>query len=461
MMDFRERLPLKGGGRMGAWTLALAAMLLVLLAPALWNGFPLIFPDTGGYLARPFDRDLEMGRSALYGAFLAAGMRLDFWPNVIAQAGLAVWLILLTLRAHGLGGRALLAFGVVILLAAGTSLPWYAGQLMPDIFFPAAVLSLHLLAFRGEGLRALERAGLAGVIVFAIPIHMAILGLCLGIVAALLLLSHIRALALPRPRLRIAGAAVAAGIALCPLSNLAVTGNFAFTPGGTSFLFGRLIQDGIVGRYLADACPDESIKLCAFRGQLPPTADDWLWGDTPFYKLGGWQDYEPEERRIILATLRHYPVEHITTAAKAALDQFIAVRTGEGINPLDTGHTEWIFQRLIPDVLPRLQVAPQQQHLFGFTLINRIQVPFALLCVAALGIIVVLGRHRVAPQVRALALSVLLALAGNALICGVFSNPNDRYQSRLVWLAPFALIVAMLVWRRDGVSRTQRDVAAR
>ena len=51
---------------------------------------------------------------------------------------------------HGLGGRPWLALGIVAMLTVGTSLPWFAGQLMPDILFPAAVLALHLLAFRGE-----------------------------------------------------------------------------------------------------------------------------------------------------------------------------------------------------------------------------------------------------------------------------------------------------------------------
>src|SRR5450759_1581966 len=35
------------------WIFVSAAMVLALMAPALWNGFPLIFPDTGGYLDRP------------------------------------------------------------------------------------------------------------------------------------------------------------------------------------------------------------------------------------------------------------------------------------------------------------------------------------------------------------------------------------------------------------------------
>jgi len=70
------------------WTLASIAMVLALMTPALWNGFPLIFPDTGGYLDRPVLGTLGMGRSALYGLFLYADVRLSFWPNAVLQSAL-------------------------------------------------------------------------------------------------------------------------------------------------------------------------------------------------------------------------------------------------------------------------------------------------------------------------------------------------------------------------------------
>src|ERR1035438_3964050 len=57
-----------------AWILASAAMLFALMTPALWNGFPLIFPDTGGCLNGPILGALSMGRSALYGLFLYTGV---------------------------------------------------------------------------------------------------------------------------------------------------------------------------------------------------------------------------------------------------------------------------------------------------------------------------------------------------------------------------------------------------
>src|SRR5665647_1308117 len=271
------------------WGLAGTAMTLALLAPALWNGFPLIFPDTGGYFSAPILHLPANGRSAFYGLFLDAGLPLAFWPCVIIQSALVVWLIVVTLRVNGLGGRPWLTAGVVALLTVTTSLPWFAGQLMPDVLFPAAALALYLLAYAAGQLARWERYTLAAVIVFAIPSHMAAAGVCVAVLAAFWLVAGL-AHYWPRlkplsPRLTLASAAVAAGIALCPVSNLALTGSFAFTPGGTTFLFGRLIEDGIIERYLAERCPDATIRLCAYQHDMPDQADNWLWGNTILYKL--------------------------------------------------------------------------------------------------------------------------------------------------------------------------------
>lgn len=104
------------------WTGTCAAMAVLMLLPAIYNGFPFIYADTGGYVARPFEGTLELGRSALYGVFLAAGIPLDFWPNIVAQALLCAWVLGLVLRAQGLG-RPAIAIAVAAALGLGTSLP--------------------------------------------------------------------------------------------------------------------------------------------------------------------------------------------------------------------------------------------------------------------------------------------------------------------------------------------------
>jgi hypothetical protein len=46
----------------------------------------------------------------------------------------------------------------------------------------------------------------------------------------------------------------------------------------------------------------------------------------------------------------------------------------------------------------------------------------------------------IGPDARMLGF-MLVALLGNAAICGVLSNPHDRYMSRMIWLATFAVVL--------------------
>ena len=129
-------------GSAAARIAAATAAVLTLLAPALWNGFPLLQYDTGGYLARWFEGTLVPSRSTVYGLFLALLAHPGFWPAAVAQAALTVWIVALTLRAHGFGARPLLLLAVTALLAVLTTLPWLASILLTDIFAGLAVLAL-------------------------------------------------------------------------------------------------------------------------------------------------------------------------------------------------------------------------------------------------------------------------------------------------------------------------------
>ena len=77
-----------------------AAAILLLVAPALWNRFPLLQFDTGGYVARWHEGTLEESRSPVYGLFLNAFEHVDFWPAVVVQAALTVWVLALVLRVY-------------------------------------------------------------------------------------------------------------------------------------------------------------------------------------------------------------------------------------------------------------------------------------------------------------------------------------------------------------------------
>ena len=433
-------------GTAAGW-LAAGAAALALAAPALWNGFPLIFPDTGGYLQRPMTGTLGLGRSALYGLLLMLGSPLSFWPNILAQAAVIVWLIALVLRVNGLGGRPWLLFGIIAALTVTTSLPWFTAQLMPDVLFPVGVLALYLLAFGGNDVRIGERVGLCVAIAFAIASHMAFMAVALGMISALLVVGLLKNF--PAPRLALAASALAGGLLLAPVSNLAITGQFAFTPGGASFLFNRLVEDGLVTRYLDETCPDPTLRLCPYRNQVTTEYDDWLWrNDTPFWKLGGWEGYSDEERRIILATIARYPLEHVSNAIRHSADQFVSFATEIATDDDQNAHTTYTFREFLGRLYPALMTAKQQTGELNVNPLNAIHIPVGALSIFGLvGILIFRRRMGLTPQATALAVTVLLALLVNAVVCGVFAHAAERYQSRLIPLAPLALM-ALLARRR-------------
>jgi hypothetical protein len=312
------------------------------------------------------------------------------------------------MRAHGLGGRPWLTLGIVAMLTVCTSLPWFSAQLMPDILFPAAVLALYLLSFHNERLARWERFILAGVIVFAIPSHMAAAGMCVAVIAALWLSARFKPLGLPKPRKWFAAGSVAAGIAFCPISNLAITGNFAFTPGGSSFLFGRLIEEGIVARYLGEHCPDALLRLCDFKATLPDGADGWAWDDdSPFRKLGGWKGFNAEERVITRATLEHYPLMHASTAVVAAVTQFFTFQTDVEVENNDP--TVNMFYVHFPHLFAQFMRARQQaDESFDVAPLNYLHLPVAALSVASLGLALLFRRRlKIAPEAAALFLKTV------------------------------------------------------
>jgi hypothetical protein len=445
------------------WTLVALAMIVALLWPALWNGFPIVFHDTGGYLDAAMSGILANGRSTLYGLFLRFGIPSDFWLNIVIQAGVIAWLIAAALRAHGLGGRANLLLLVTIGMAALTSLPWYAAQLMPDVWLPAGVIAFYLLAFRAGAFRGWENLLLGFVVAFAIASHMATLALMLGLVAVLLLWRFLIRSARLQPALRTPALAVAAGVLLILTANLMIAGRFAFTPGGENFLFGRLVETGIAKQYVADHCPDPNLRVCTFRNELPDKGDDWLWDtNSPLWRIGGWEKFAGEAQHIVLDSLPAYPLLHLRAAATGMVRQFFLLRSGDDIVGW-TWHTHGMLKKFAPKAYPAFLAARQQRTGFDFTWLNMLHVPVAFGAVIGLAVIVLLGRRRIVRRSAAtLSLFMLIVLAGNAVICGVLSNPHARYQSRLIWLAPLALLVAFGGMRRPVLavqaSRARRNV---
>jgi hypothetical protein len=301
----------------------------------------------------------------------------------------------------------------------------------------------------------LERTGLAAIALLGLLSHMSCLALALGLIAVILAARFLGRRWTPAVFIMPPLAVVLASLLLMPLLHLSLTGQGVYTPGGPTFLFGRLVQDGIAQRWLAEHCPAPDIQLCELRHRLPATADDFLWnGGSPFQDLGGWRgSSEPELKHLTRAAVSAYPGMTLWTTLRSTAQQMVKVATGDALYESHSD-TRGIIHKFLPGIAPPFFEARQQhgqvtQELFDR--LNLMHIPVALLSVLALLPIVLWSWRNDRRDLAALALFVFLALLGNAFICGALSNPHDRYQSRLVWLAP--LVVGMVLaasWNKRG-----------
>jgi hypothetical protein len=429
---------------LAAWALLVPVLMLAALA----NGFPIIFYDTGAYVLQGFERIFIAERSPVYSLFLDyAGGPLSLWYVALAQCAIVAFAFVEFARAvkPALSLWVLLLVGLVLALATG--LPWYAAQIEPDCFVAVVPMALYLLAFHGRSLGWWRSALLTMCAAFATATHSSHLGLAVGLIGCMAVL---RAVLLIWPRLDIVRPALVLPIASCAAAfailfacNYALTGKLFFSRAGAIFLEARMMQDGLIKPVLDADCPAAGYRICAYKDQLPGRADAYLWEEkiSPFFRLGGFRKMGPESAVLVHESLTRYPLSNLGWAAIDTVLQFFAYPTGDGIVP-----QEWVltpeFRRTIPKQMDGYTTAYQQKGDLWFLPLNLIHVPVALLSVVALGWL--LRRASRAKDWRGATLPafVLVALLGNAFICGVFSGPHFRYQSRIMWWP--ALVVVLL-----------------
>lgn len=440
----KQRLPALPLSKLGAEIAAIALLCPIFLYAALWNGFPFVFFDTGAYVLEGFAHFFVPERSAVYSLFLLyAGGRASLWYVALAQCLITSFVVVEFARAvrPQTGLWELLAIGAA--LALFTSIAWSAGQIEPDWTTPVLALALYLFAFRARAVGWVRGTLLLCVAVFATGSHPSNLGMCAGLAAcvAALKLASLVWRRLPRSNVALPTLTFALGLGLVLTANYSLTHKLFVSRSGAVFLTARLMGDGIVGRTLDDICPTRHLRLCAYKDHLPPSADNWLWGsDSPFNALGRFKGTEKESQIVVAESLRRYPLTSLGTGLLGAFRQFWMFRSGDGFSP-----EQWVldpeFQNFLPVQFKHYLEARQQRGLLHFDAVNVVHYPLALLSLIWLGFVLRSAVKRRQWERAALPAFVFLALIGNALVCGLFSGPHDRYQSRLIWVPALVLLL--------------------
>lgn len=440
---------------------ALSILLLcpILLSVAIWNGFPIIFYDTGAYMLQGLGHVFIAERSPVYSLFLEfAGGRQSLWFVALSQCAMTAFVITEFARAlrPQMSLWAVLGIGTVVSLTTG--LPWYAGQIEPDCFVALVPLTLFLLAFQGAVLGPWRLAVVFVVAAFATASHPSHVGLAAGLIALLLGMRlaperWIEANDLLRPRIDLGVGSFFVALSTVVACNYALTTHEFLSRAGAVFLEARMMEDGLVKPVLDATCPQSRFQICAYKDRLPSRADAWLWQErvSPFHKLGGFPAMEPEASTLVGQSLWRYPARNLVAAIKDTLIQFVLFQTGDGIVP-----QEWVlnteFKIAIPLQVSDYDHAYQQEGAIWFLPVNFVHVPVAFLSLVGLYLLLRRAVRRRDWRSGLLPAFVLLALLGNAFVCGVFSGPHGRYQSRIMWLPAFT--VMLIAW--PGIEREIR-----
>jgi hypothetical protein len=424
------------------------SMGLLFLLPALYNGFPFVFWDTVSYL--PWENSVH--RPIYYNLYTwIFDMKVSPWPSTVLQSLIVAWTIWRCASVLFDITDIPRMLSLAVFLTLGTTLPWFAGYIMPDIFTALMIIALALLCFAQDKLPRRSEIILVMLIGVALAFHQANLPVALWMIPALGLCALLGwRPSKPFPHgLFASGIGLTLGLVALLTMNL-VSGRVGLSRSGSDFLLARMLGDGTALSYLEQVCPRQHFAVCAILNELKsynshdpdnfyiPLSDHFLW-DGPLEKLGGFTAEETEASEIVRGTLLTYPLAQFRASLKNGWRQLLLCSTGNF--PFTYGELEEVStairRRFGPAVDEDYRHSAQSRNNLDFSLIGRVDnlVVKAASLLLSIGYLIVLGAKQ-RPRSFYATIMITTMVLGNAFTLGALSGPSERYQGRVIWLVP-------------------------
>jgi ABC-type multidrug transport system fused ATPase/permease subunit len=441
----------------------------LLLWVAVFNGYPIFYYDSAMYLKASYTLRQPIFRTIGYSVFVRfVNLGSSPWLIVIAQSVIVVFVLYsaFNLMARGLAPvkhMALVFLGLMLFVSFGTTLPWFVGQIMPDVFTGVNLLSFFLLLY--DPTMKLERSVLT-CLVFCLSVGVHITHL-LAVSVLLLVVFIFRTSSVFRefwPTRSIKGIVVLVLIPLIAVATLTALSNrrvglgFTLSPAKDVFLFARLMESGLAPAYLQQRCQIEKLTPCKYLNNLPPTANDLLW--TPTYPLleemGGWYGARGEARKIVSATIRYNPLGFVKECVKQMFRQFVKFAPGVENEPLQNDSSLEDFRELYPGEMPRYVLS--RQSIGKLLKDGERAAPICATvfwCSLGVNLMALFARRLRTKMANQLFVLTLVFLFANAMATGALSCVVDRYQARASWLMAMccaAYVIPFLAqWQNGGL----------
>lgn len=425
--------------------------MLIMVAPMLYNRYPLVYFDSGAYMEMAVGLDPSFHRSWGYPLLMRlSGWLVSNWPIVFIQGLLVSILLYRVVRSLFFEKRYIYHFLTVVILTFASSLSWYASQLMPDIFTFILVLSVIALTLE-------ERLSLWGMLAYSLLVFLSLLTHLSHIPLLLLLLAGMAVIGwrwkmLPLQVregrwLLLAGPLVAAFLTLSTFNALHGLG-FRLSLASNVFITANLGEMGILKLYLDENCDDAPPSLCSIKDDLPLETGGYLWDPSgPVQNNGGdWaalnKEYAPVVRDFLFKP--RYVKWFIIGSIKATFKQLFQIEMGSGLAYQYGENTPpyWPMQTHFKQELNEYLGSVQQKGQLPLGFFKGVNYISLFLSLLIIGWAVLTGR--VDQRLLTILLIVVLAYFFHAAITGVLANVYDRLQCRLLPLIQMFAVLALL-----------------
>ena len=417
-----------------------AASLLILLFPAIINGYVFLHGDSGVNIAVGFKHFVPIERPIFYGLFIElTSLRISLWLVAIAQSLLTAFVIhVVALRIFGDKYHPFIPFFIILFLSLTSSCAYFVCQMKPDFFLPLMVLAFFTI------LTGKKKPGPTDIILIAILVaglishhsHLPILaGLSFSVIILVIILRK-----KPYTRNLLTRAVllfvIVTGSWLLALSvNYYFLGKFQLSRVKNIIYTSRLIQAGVFQEYVNDRCrEDTTFTYCKYKDELVhyKTYFDYLWDDSSFLydhpcrekgKQLCWVARNEEFGRVNSDILHHskYVRLFVINAIKTSLVQL----TSFDIPVYASYHRHSFPKEMTEKFLPvdkiYLEKSIQSDEQLEFRVQNKIQLIIVILSLLFIGLAYLIKRIRslLIWEIRLMGIIILLSLAGNAFFLGL------------------------------------------
>ena len=423
------------------------------------NGFPLVYSDTGAYIDMGFKNRLPVDRSIYYGLFIRHISLATFPWLVVACQSLLVNISILEFLKTVMPDRFALAYILTLpVITLTTAYSYTTSVLLPDIFTSTAFLCFLTFLFRSKA-SIFWKTAIGFLLIFSIGSHLSHIPIFISLSIVLLIAAwvfkRLKGLALfDKKRFAQLMGIILIAIFCVPATNLLVGGKFRFHKSEHAFAIYHLIEVGVLQDYLKVNCKTgDEFLLCPYRDEL---GYNFLWDPaSPLYKTGGKKSNASDFARIMhdIYTTPKYLAQIFLASFEFGAKQFVnfspAVMEPQLEGSAPYGQIHWRFNNSLDNYIS----SKQNTSLVNTSIIAGIQ-PFVVYISLLLIIMMIVLKSKNMEKYQptySSAVALCLFLMLSSYICANLSTIDDRYQSRIIWLAPmFAIIFTIAQLNPDN-----------